>query len=198
MALVSCNECNNQVSDKASTCPKCGAPVKTTVAKTEAPQVRPVASIIAMGAAIASLLTPYFAAVFLVPIALISSAIAYRQSQKIGAVIACIIGLFGMIGVFNTSEKIRSLTQATEVGNTQSTTYAPQTVITYASFSQLKEGMSILEADSIIGAPGEEISRTDIADYRTVMYGWKNPDGSNANAMFQNGSLISKSQFGLR
>jgi hypothetical protein len=28
MALINCNECGNQVSDKAAACPKCGAPVQ--------------------------------------------------------------------------------------------------------------------------------------------------------------------------
>lgn len=28
MALISCKECNTDISDKAATCPKCGAPVK--------------------------------------------------------------------------------------------------------------------------------------------------------------------------
>jgi hypothetical protein len=27
MALIRCNECNNQVSDQAEACPECGAPV---------------------------------------------------------------------------------------------------------------------------------------------------------------------------
>lgn len=27
MALISCTECGNQVSDKARSCPRCGAPV---------------------------------------------------------------------------------------------------------------------------------------------------------------------------
>ena len=27
MALIKCNECNNEVSDKATSCPKCGAPI---------------------------------------------------------------------------------------------------------------------------------------------------------------------------
>jgi hypothetical protein len=30
------------------------------------------------------------------------------------------------------------------------------------------------------------------------MYSWKNADGSNMSAMFQNGQLIAKAQFGLR
>ena len=29
MALIQCGECDNQVSDKAACCPKCGAPIST-------------------------------------------------------------------------------------------------------------------------------------------------------------------------
>lgn len=29
MALINCNECNQEVSDKAVSCPKCGAPIAT-------------------------------------------------------------------------------------------------------------------------------------------------------------------------
>ena len=31
MALINCKECNNQISDTASACPKCGAPVNTKI-----------------------------------------------------------------------------------------------------------------------------------------------------------------------
>ena len=30
MALISCPECNSEISDKAQSCPKCGAPVSTS------------------------------------------------------------------------------------------------------------------------------------------------------------------------
>lgn len=30
MALISCKECNTEISDKAAVCPKCGAPVEVT------------------------------------------------------------------------------------------------------------------------------------------------------------------------
>jgi hypothetical protein len=33
--------------------------------------------------------------------------------------------------------------------------------------------------------------------YVSVMYIWKNSDGSNMNALFQNGKLLNKAQFGL-
>ena len=57
--------------------------------------------------------------------------------------------------------------------------------------------MSYKEVVSIIGAPGEEMSRVTISDVTTVMYSWTNSDFSNMNAMFQNDKLVSKAQFGL-
>jgi hypothetical protein len=70
--------------------------------------------------------------------------------------------------------------------------------VTMSEFSGLRAGMTYQQAIQIIGARGEEISRSDIADFKTVMYLWKNGDGSNMNAMFQNGALVNKAQFGLR
>jgi hypothetical protein len=57
--------------------------------------------------------------------------------------------------------------------------------------------MSYEQVVSIIGASGTEISRSEFAGNLTVMYSWKNADGSNMNAMFQNGPLVNKAQFGL-
>ena len=71
-------------------------------------------------------------------------------------------------------------------------------VVTMAEFNQIQTGMSYEQVVKIIGAPGEEMSRVDLAGYLTIMYGWNNPNGSNMNAMFQNGFLISKAQFGLK
>lgn len=41
MALVKCGECSNEVSDKATTCPKCGAPVVVMAAVTTPPAEAP-------------------------------------------------------------------------------------------------------------------------------------------------------------
>jgi hypothetical protein len=70
-------------------------------------------------------------------------------------------------------------------------------VVTRAEYDGLKEGISYSEAVSIIGVSGEELSRSDLAGISTVMYSWTNANGSNMNAMFQNGKLITKAQFGL-
>jgi predicted RNA-binding Zn-ribbon protein involved in translation (DUF1610 family) len=70
-------------------------------------------------------------------------------------------------------------------------------VVTIAEYERIQEGMTYDQVSAIIGEAGEEISRSDIAGYRTVMYAWKNSNGSNMNAMLQNGRLITKAQFGL-
>jgi hypothetical protein len=69
--------------------------------------------------------------------------------------------------------------------------------ITADEYARLYDGISYSQAVTIIGDPGEETSRTDMAGYVTVAYSWKNYDGSNAILMFQNDKLVSKAQFGL-
>ena len=69
--------------------------------------------------------------------------------------------------------------------------------ITAEEYARLYDGMSYSQAVAVIGEPGEETSRTDMAGYVTVAYSWKNYDGSNAIVMFQNDKLVSKAQFGL-
>ncbi len=68
---------------------------------------------------------------------------------------------------------------------------------TMTAFDAIKTGESYQDCVNEIGSPGEEISRSDVAGITTVMYSWKNANGSNMNAMFQNDRLVSKAQFGL-
>jgi len=71
-------------------------------------------------------------------------------------------------------------------------------LVTMDAYRGLKTGMNYIDACATIGFWGTEITRSDLAGYTTVMYAWQNPGGSNMNAMFQNGQLVSKAQFGLR
>jgi hypothetical protein len=66
-----------------------------------------------------------------------------------------------------------------------------------ANYLRISDGMSYREVVAILGEPGVEMSRVDIAGITTVMYGWKRWNGANMNAMFQNDALVSKAQFGL-
>ena len=71
--------------------------------------------------------------------------------------------------------------------------------VTKQQYSMLKSGASYSEAVEILGCEGEEMSSSDLAGISTIMYMWQgNSMGANMNAMFQNGRLINKAQFGLR
>ena len=67
-----------------------------------------------------------------------------------------------------------------------------------AAYSQLQTGMSYEQAVEILGKPGTELSSNEIGGTRTVLYQWDAGFGANMNAMFQDGQLIQKAQFGLR
>ena len=71
--------------------------------------------------------------------------------------------------------------------------------ISASEFAQLRTGMTHAEAEAIVGSPGELMSENEIAGIRTFMVQWEGESGmgANANAMFQNGKLIQKAQFGL-
>ena len=70
-------------------------------------------------------------------------------------------------------------------------------VVTMAEYDRIQKGMSYGQVTAIIGTAGTETSRSDLAGYSTIMYSWKNSNGSNMNAMFQNGALVMKAQYGL-
>jgi hypothetical protein len=71
-------------------------------------------------------------------------------------------------------------------------------VVTMSEYSQVQNGMSYSQVANIIGDPGRETTRSEVAGFTTVGYSWQNSDGSNMQAMFQNGALITKAQAGLR
>ena len=73
----------------------------------------------------------------------------------------------------------------------------PTPVVTKSEFDQIREGMTYDQVVGIIGASGELLSSNDLAGFSTVMYSWANANGSNMNAIFQNGKLMQKAQFGL-
>jgi Domain of Unknown Function with PDB structure (DUF3862) len=71
-------------------------------------------------------------------------------------------------------------------------------IVTYEEYKKIKNGMSYDEVKKIIGQDGEEISNTSAGGFKTVMYQWMNADGTNAEVMFQNDKVDTKSQFGLK
>jgi hypothetical protein len=74
---------------------------------------------------------------------------------------------------------------------------AQKSELSKANYLRISEGMSYREVVAILGEPGEEMSRSDLAGITTVMYQWTRWTGANMNAMFQNDALVTKAQFGL-
>lgn len=70
--------------------------------------------------------------------------------------------------------------------------------VTMANFSRIKTGMTYPQVVKLLGKEGQEMSSNEIAGHTTVMYMWQSSGLGNMNAMFQDGKLISKSQFGLK
>lgn len=74
--------------------------------------------------------------------------------------------------------------------------------INKAEFDAIQNGMTYEEVVKIIGVEGEVMSESGTAgeEFHTVMYTWDGEEGfgANANAMFQDGKMINKAQFGLK
>jgi len=116
--------------------------------------------------------------------------------------------LIGIIGApISLAPIIGSMNNNTSTGNnsqnnTELSTPKPEdtTGVNMENYSKLQTGMSYEEVVSILGSNGEEMSSNDIAGYKNVMYKWDGDGsfGANMNAMFQNGKLIQKAQYGLK
>lgn len=145
---------------------------------------------------LSSLVMPYFATVFLVPAALVCGVVALVRKQKSLGVVVMLLAVVGLIGIATVSNQINDVL---EDPFSPSATFQSDDspVVTLAEYEQLRGGMTYEEAVAVIGTPGEELSRSEVAGYTTVMYTWSNAGGSNMNAMFQDGALITKAQLGL-
>lgn len=75
----------------------------------------------------------------------------------------------------------------------------PET-ISLDEYNQLEIGMSYSDVAFIIGGHGEKLSESEIDGYYTSVYGFEGEGevGANAVLMFQNGSLYSMAQTGLK
>jgi len=71
--------------------------------------------------------------------------------------------------------------------------------VSMAQYLALKTDMTYTTVVSILGCYGEETSSSEIAGFKSVLYTWRgNGFAANMNAIFQNGRLASKAQFGLK
>lgn len=162
------------------------------------PKEAPIVGLVGAGL-LASVIMPYFAAVFFVPAALICGAIAIAKRQVEWGTLAIMLSLVGTGSIIYTSNQISSIfTHHPGRISLPQPAFSPPPVVTQAQYDQILNGMTYEQVRSIIGTSGEELSSSDIAGISTVMYSWTNSNGSSMSAMFQNDRLINKAQFGLR
>lgn|SRR5665213_2309809 len=109
-----------------------------------------------------------------------------------GIILVTVSVLIFLFGKGNRPERIA----ITPLEQAQPTTQPPA-VVTKAEYDRITTGMSYNEVLLIIGTAGDEISRTAVMGYTCVSYCWKNSDGSNMIAMFQDGILNTKAQSSL-
>lgn len=199
MSLINCSECKSEVSDKASSCPKCGAPISNVISSSDSSHIWGITSLV-LG--IGSVTLPFFAIVFLVPASIIFGAIAVQRTKDKLGYIGAALGFVGAVAIFDTSYKINNLfnsvTGSQNVYSNQPSSISDNPIVTLIKYQQIRENMSYSDVNAIVGVIGQEMSSTDISGETVVMYSWPNPDGSNITAFFQNDKLQTKSQFGLK
>lgn len=103
--LIGCETCGHQIARLAVTCPSCGAP------NNQAPKLvveKPMSHWggIAIACALAAILMPYFASVFLAPLATILALISITKGQAIAGLVALGMCLLAFGGIWQTSQKI--------------------------------------------------------------------------------------------
>lgn len=128
----------------------------------------------------------------------------------VGAIIAACV-LCGVIGML-TNQTNQDKTPRDTAESTPATVTTPfvevdkeatpkpteeENKVTAENFKRLKNGMTYEQVVEILGKEGELMSENEIAGTKTEMYQWKAGMMANMNAMFQNGKMISKAQFGL-
>lgn len=73
---------------------------------------------------------------------------------------------------------------------------------TKAQYEQLKNGMTLAQAQKVFGSEGEEVtqSETEFMGQKVVMviHTWRNPDFSNATVTLENGKISGKAQVNLK
>ncbi|MBE6722931.1 MAG: DUF3862 domain-containing protein [Ruminococcaceae bacterium] len=101
------------------------------------------------------------------------------------------------IATSNNSSSSESVSSSTSSQSEGSSSEDSQ-VMNLSNFQKIQTGMSYKQVSALVGE-GTVMSQSEYDGTKTVIYEWygAGSTGANANAMFQNDKLVSKSQFGL-
>lgn len=120
-----------------------------------------------------------------------------RGVAKGCGIVAIVLVVLVIIGAIINGSKTNTVVAP---GGSSSETAASDAgpALTMDGYNRVKNGMTFDQVVAIVGKPSQELSRNEMAGTETVMYQWDGSIGANMNAMFQDGKLVQKAQFGLR
>lgn len=124
-----------------------------------------------------------------------------KKGGKLKWVIIAIIVIvvIAAVGGGNSKDSKKSSGKKSESTSSSNNNSAKESAgINEEKFDSIQNGMSYEEVKNIIGQDGENISESDVAGTKTVMYQWTASDGwGNATVTFQDDKVINKAQFGV-
>lgn len=131
----------------------------------------------------------------------------YKKWWFILIAIIIIIGAVGSNGSkkADTTKETANTTDNKQEAKTEAVKEEPKkeeakkedTKVTYENFINIKMGQSYDEVKAILGE-GKEISSSEVAEIKTVMYEWKGSGMGNMNITFQGGKVTIKAQAFLK
>jgi len=121
--LITCPECNREISDQAQTCPHCGRPLKSASKSDHlvavATRRKPIFVIIAAGALVLSLFTPRLLLFFplMTTFACAVTSLFRKETGRIGAVAVLVLGFCLLLLSETGGPNSRVATNAAEISN---------------------------------------------------------------------------------
>lgn len=91
----------------------------------------------------------------------------------------------------------KTTSQEESTSNTTSDSTKSKAGIDENKFNQIQSGMTYDEVKNIIGEDGQNISESEIAGIKTIMYQWEDDSWGIAIVTFQNDQVTNKSQSGI-
>lgn len=169
MAFVACPKCGVKVSDKAEKCFKCGKDL------TEAEPPKPSKPVENRKAGS-------------------TKSAGYQWTPKSKLAVSCLALFAGLVVIGTIGQALDPVKKPLSEPVRRS---APLWQIPRSAYERIQEGMTLAEAEAIIGRDGEERSSSEFGDTKTALYSWQDEAGGNINVTVQNGKIVSKAQFGL-
>lgn len=196
MAMINCPECGKEVSDKAKTCPNCGAPIAPQKEfKTEEPSSQPLSYRYRKMEDKSKTQICKHCKSEIPKDAKVCPVCKRNIKGGHGCLMSILIFIIILCGGFAAAINMNDSVQKSVSGVTDTSEY-----ITLDEYNQINTGMSYEEVKAIVGSEGTVSSEAESNGYKIVIVTWygNGTAGSNANVTFTNDKVTAKAQIGLQ